>query len=656
MKKEEVQEVNKSSKTIELFGDFVDSFYKMFKIGIYYPLGHVVLDQAASKCLQQLREISQNPTSVEITVSKDKIFLQQIEISENQPLSLQKLHELLYQIGLKSIEIYRNISHKELLGLVKNLLTWRSKVEATKESISFDLEELPATVKLVQQEFTVDAAAQSSTDGSQEDYHNLVQLCEALEQQGLSKAQVAQCRGLLESISQKTSNEKMEISGFPNATWADVHKLLFEIITNSYDPAQKKFSPLVQDDINVISSIFNSLERGLGDKKSKEVLQLLVSHLKARPQEDDTAGETEKAADQKKKPKLQKRKSEGIDSFSIEMLETYIYENSVPLQVLKQISVSDNSERLSIYLQLIKEEPQNDFREKIEAELLTMLTANLTPREIEIVVAGVMSLAESIDIADFCRMIAAILETLRDQENFNSLDFLVNLWKKSLPQMHLMLWPFVINELLMIGMSLKKQSFYDATEIACQMPRDGMYHLRPQIEEMSAFKNKEVAETVFEPAFVYSYPLFAFLLQTSLRDVLSIKIHEALIEQPQDPYIDAIAPILNVSVPAHLAFLRMYMEKAHLEAMPLSVKLEAGAIILEYLQSLSDAERDQPWLAKSISSTVVLCVEGTKQFLQKIVQEKKMGILHKWPKDCRKAAAKALQNMGNQSQLISGKL
>ncbi len=230
----------------------------------------------------------------------------------------------------------------------------------------------------------------------------------------------------------------------------------------------------------------------------------------------------------------------------------------------------------------------------------------------------------------------------------------MNLWGRMPHTMHVLLWPFVINELLIVGMSGKKQSFYDATEIASHMHKEGMYHLRPKIEGMDAFKNKQVAEIVFRPTFVYSYLLFAFLMQTSLKDILINRVHQAFIEQPDDPFIEAIAPVLDMSVPAHVVLMRSYMEQAHLRSVPLSLRLEAGTIILEYLQTLSDEEKGMDWHAKTIAATVELKVEGTKKILQKIVQEKKMGFIYKWPKDCRKAAEQALKGQG--TQLISEKL
>lgn len=283
-----------------------------------------------------------------------------------------------------------------------------------------------------------------------------------------------------------------------------------------------------------------------------------------------------------------------------------------------------------------------------------MVNSSLTAREIELIVSGIKSLSILPDEELFRSTLSSVLQTLRGADDFNSLDFIVSLWGTMPHSMHLLLWPFVVNELLLVGMSSKQQSFYDATEIASHMHKEGMFHLRMQLEEMDAFQKKEVAEIVFRPAFVYSYPLFAFLLQTSLRDILIEKVHQAFIEQPEDPFIEAIAPILDISVTSHLHLLRAYMEQAHMRSLPLPLKMEAGSIILEYLQTISDSEREQPWLVKTIEATVGMGVEGTRQVLERIVQEKKMGLLYKWPKECRKAAVQALKSLGNN--LVSGKL
>ncbi len=73
-----------------------------------------------------------------------------------------------------------------------------------------------------------------------------------------------------------------EKNSFSNATWHDVQTLLYKIVTGEYLLDGQSFQALANSDINVIASIFNRLESSLPDKKSRETIKFLVSHMVGR--------------------------------------------------------------------------------------------------------------------------------------------------------------------------------------------------------------------------------------------------------------------------------------------------------------------------------------------------------------------------------------
>lgn len=378
---------------------FVDAFYRMFKIGIYYPVGHVTLDQSASKCLQLLREISPNFTSIHIVVKKDTMYLMDQEVPGNHT-GAEDLRKLMYEIGVQSIEIYRTVTHRDLLSCVKKILSWRSQLKANQGILDFDLGDLPQTIHLQQQEFVVDGSAKAISDTDETLYGDLDQISTALQKQGLRSGQVEQCRGLLEHISKNTAGKKINIAGFPNASWEDVQDLLFKIITSRYDAEEKGFSPHMHNDINVIASILQSFEHGQVDEKSKETLQLLVTHLTARKAEhtaEDAKGKP------KQKERVRKRRSEVVDTVSTKVLETFIYKNAVPLEVLKKITGTDNSESLSILLQLLGGDLDDHFQELLESRVILILSGPLSSRELEVIIGGIKSFADKAETPTFHR-------------------------------------------------------------------------------------------------------------------------------------------------------------------------------------------------------------------------------------------------------------
>ena len=623
---------------------FIELLYRIFKVGIYYPTGHIVLDQSASNCLRQLQEISHSLQYIKIEVERNALLVDKRQLPETS-VSVKELHLLLLKLGVRSIEIERVITHKQLISFVKSLLAWRMQLESTQSIIHFNVADLPNCIRLEQQEFFVDEASILQEDSGNDYRQNLEDLCIALGEQGLNKDQVAQCRELLEKLSEPIAGEKREVKGFPNATWCDVQTLLHQVITGTYSLEEQRFEPVAGNDINVIASIFEGLDLSRFGKKSQETIHLLISHLTGRS--TDQPAIVKKAAKPEKKLHQLLKDDQKI---SVSDLKTFIYENNIPLKVLEQISTVDRSEGISIILQLTSPDQDKQLTENVEQELKTILVAGrLTDRERDVLISGLKHIAESEDIANFRRLLSKVLSTLRDSENQSSLDFVVDLWSKMPYAMHLLLWSFVVNELLIVGMEANRESFFEATEIASHMHLDQMKNLCSQLEEMDTFQEKRVARSIFDPNYIFSYQLFAFLLETSLGDIVAEKTLSALLAQPQDPLFEAIGPLLEILHPPHLEFIRSYLVQAHLEEPPLALKMAAGKIILEYLQNISEEKKELPWLKKTIAATSGLYVKDMPEMLCQIVKDKKMGVFPTWPKDCRKAADIALKALKRQS-------
>lgn len=634
--KVENQQVSPSEKTA-IFSYFVESFYRVFKIGIYYPVGHVVLDQAASKCIQQLREIAAKATSVKISIDKQDLFVDEVKIPSGLS-AVKELHQIFYNIGISAAIIDRTVPHKDLLEFVKSLLNWRMELEATQALISFNVDELPASIKVEQQKFLVDEASIRDEEVVDDGKVKLDELCSSLSDQGLTGEQVGQCRNLLKTLSKSSSVNRLDLKGFPNATWDDVQALLYQIVTGAYSKEAGQFRAVARSDINVISSIFQSLERGLMDTKSKETIQFLISHLTGRNEVEEDPKNKETAFTKQKAIT-----DFHADKLPVAEIKKFVYENNIPVSILGQLTSADRSEQLSIYLQLIVSTKNKELLEEIFLKLQKIIATDLNERERDVFIAGMKFMADYGSIDLFSRGFKMAIKTLRESHTGRSLEFIVDFWAKMPHASHLLLWPFVVNELLVVGMDEQRESFFEVLEIASHMHSDGMKSMKPQLEEMDGFNQTPLAETIFRSSYVYSYPLYAFLFETSLGDALSVKVLEAFKKEPQDKLMQAVAPILELENAHHLEFLYNYLLQAHQKEPPLSLKMAGGDLILEYLQNVNNEQRENEFLEATILATSLFYTKGMKDMLEKIVSERKAVVVPVWPKKCRKAAEASLK-------------
>ncbi len=122
--------------------DFIEALYRIFKVGIYYPNGHAVLDQAVSKCVHQLREISTSLKCINIENQRNGLLVEKIKLPDAS-VSVKEFHLLLDKLGIRSIEIDRTVREKQLLHFVQKLLAWRMQLESTQSYINFNIDDLP---------------------------------------------------------------------------------------------------------------------------------------------------------------------------------------------------------------------------------------------------------------------------------------------------------------------------------------------------------------------------------------------------------------------------------------------------------------------------------------------------------------------------------
>lgn len=643
MAKDTIQLDSKSTSQVKTLVSFTEAISRIFKIGIYYPVGHAVLDQAASKCINLLREVFPSQISVTITVEGEILLVEKTRLPEND-VPVKDLRQFLSALGVKSIEINKNVTQKQFLHFVKSLLHWRTQLERAQSFVGFNLDDLPDSIKIKQKKYLVDEALLSTGESVEEYQQNMEKLYETLSQQGLTKPQVQQCKELLESLSRPIEGKNLEITGFPNATWKDVQQLLFKIVTGSYSQEQQRFEPVVRSDINAITSIFESLERTHTDKKSREAIELLVSHLsgskKTEPQKTKKKGRADKKTN---------RPTDAREMVSVEKLKDFIFQNNIPLKVLEKIISVDRSEELSILLQLINPEQNRQLSEDIEDNLRNILKTALTTREKDVLLAGTKHFADIGETDYFQHFLSVILESRRSLEPMNSQVLIVEIWSKMPYAMHLLLWPFVVNELLIVGMGENKESFSETTEIASHLHKEGMKSLLYRLEEMDAFQKKRVAPVIFRSSYIYSYRLFVTLFDTSLGDVIAKKVLSALREGPQDILMEAVGPLLDLTLPQHLEFLRSYLKQAHLEEPPLALRMAAGQIVLMFLQQISDEQRELPWVETTIASIPSFYVKGLRSMLERVIKEKKLGVVPLWPKNCRKVAEDTLKSLKRRS-------
>ncbi len=617
--------------------EFLESLHRIFKIGIYYPAGHKVLDQAAEQFQRNISRIADTNRSVLIELQNETLLVEGYEIL-TLTNALSEFKKLISDLGIGTISIDRSILLPELLQFVKSLLLGRSHLQGTKEFTQAEIPNLPTSVRISQKEFLIDESATLLDGNDEESRHGLNTVFQFMAEQGLERDQIEQCKNFLNGLTENFAGKPLNLQGLPSVTWNDVRSLLIKVVSNAYNLSDDSGKEYVQNELNNISSIFQGLQKELKDTKSQETINLLVSSFGG-------SSYKKKKLDVELNQTRTIRPADNISVRSIHDLQSFVNDNFVPLNNFAKINQIDRREELSILLQLLQWEQEPVVDDKIRKILRDILTTSLTAVEIETLARGIIHLASTSDSNRFYDLMNFLVVVSRNAKNYSSQKFLVMICKNVSPAMKTLLWPIIVNEILTSGRADDRVAYTELISMAAGLTANEMKDRWPELEVMDCFQEKKIAADIFDPKLQGAFPLFSFLLETTLKRQIGARILSKLIANPTDWLIEAVAPLLQLSIPQHIKFLQIYLLIAQQKKFTTNILMAAGTLIVHQLPEISEQQMSEPWVVKTIQATPEIQVEETRLLLTHIIEKKRMYIVPKWPSACRRAAATALEHL-----------
>lgn len=617
--------------------EFLESLHRICKIGTYYPAGHIVLDQAAGHFQKKISKVADINRSVLIELQGETLWVEGMEISRLTN-AVQELKRLLFDIGIKSLEIDRAILLPELLQLVKSLLLGRSQLQGIKKFTQGAIVDLPSSVRIQQKEFLVDENA-IILDGHGEDTeHGLNSVFQAMAEMGFEGSQIDQCREFLNALAEKFSGKSLNIQGLPTVTWNDVRSLLVKVVSGADLHSEGSGGAATQSDLMALSTIFQGLEQEAKDKGGQKTINLLVSVFGGGTARKKTvAGTTGKAN--------RIRSADNTPVQSVWQLQAFVDDNAMDGTTLKQLNQIDNQEELTILLQFLQYQQVPAVEDKIRQNLRNIITGQLNEGELEILTNGLMYLATGTDRSRFYQAMQFLVPLSRGARKFTSHQFLVIICQKVSAAARTLLWPILVNEILATGRTIDRKPFDELVTIAARLPGPEMKERWPELQTMDCFQEKKIAADIFNPEHPQGFALFAFLLETSMKKQIGARILSGLIAYPPDWLIEAVAPLLQLDNPQHIKFLQFYLLLAPQKNFSVKLRVAAGTLVVHHLPELSEEQRREAWVIKTILATPEMQVEETRPLLERIRDEKRMLVVPTWPAGCRRAAAEALRNL-----------
>jgi hypothetical protein len=614
----------------------VELLSRVFKLISYYPNGHILLDKAVAEFIQRLRSVAPPGSTVFFRLNEHSVFFNDQVVGSGSPLA-EDLRRLLFDLGQQVIEIDTSLTSDHLYTFVEKMLKWRMGTQGGVDFTHFSMDDLPATIRLDYQEFAVDSSVQQG-DWEEEKANGVEDICKRLYQKGIPESEVEQCRKLLVQLSKSPVKSDSYASDFTNATWHEAETVLQQLARGELDPESifnTRTSQKSSAGVNALSSIFESLGRGLADKNSNKAIELLLATIKR----DAKSIQPQKTI----------RKKHGTKGsrpvVKISSIEKYIAANAVPEKLLRSLTRGDRSEELSIILQFLIFSREERFRSEALSRIRSIVLKKMTDREKGVLAGALKDLAAKGRDEVFFLLLNEIVKALRELGEQEGMLFLIEVQDGLEMGQKGLFWPSMVNELLFVGEEGGGEIFAGFVESASVVSEKRMHSMQIFLEELDAFTKGRVAETVFNSSWRFAYPLFSFLCTTSLGNVVSEKVFAAIKQSPQDDLIQTIIPILDLSREEHFDFFRNYLNLGKEGVPPLALKMAGGDIALEYLKDLGASRNGLEEALNIIGADDLYHTKIAVAVFEKIVHAKKMLMFPLWPRRCRYAAKLTLASL-----------
>jgi hypothetical protein len=629
--------------------DLMHAFEQVVKIGVFYPPGHNLCDQAASGFLQALGRVVGKTSRLVFELVAERLVVQGVELDDDLSGAI-RFRELIDALGITGVEFDRSIEAAEVYAFVTSLLAARKRLQGSHSFEQLRIEDIPASVRLHYREFRVRALSDDADgDGGGDPSRPSVEsLLATLKARGLDAQQLARCRRLLTTLPEELETSLQSRADLPSVSWRDVEQLLIRVAeTDPEAVAQAAAQPTTNSSLDALAVVFKRLG-GRPDASHRETIDLLLELSQRDPVTTDGSGNETTAdpgpgAASKAKQAFAPPPADTTEDIAV--LRTAIAEFTAGATDRPELQTPDRCEDLSILMLLLKRDQKLAVQMRIERQLNEILATPLEPQEWNIVVEGIRRLLTVFEGDRVGGAIAMVTSALRHTDRGMPLAFLCDVCRDISLRQRPLLWPFLVEQILRTGRRVDAKVFHEACELAGSLSEEAMRECLPQLELLEVLRGKEVAVDLFQPPPSALYPVFAELLESSQAAWLAKRLVAGLRRSPPSWIGEAVLPLIERLGTVHRIFLGELLRQQAGKGSAEKLTKAAGKIIGESLPVLSRRRRTESWVPASIRSVARLPVPDAQALLRSIQNERRWLVIPVWPGRCRAAAREALKSL-----------
>ena len=613
-----------------VLSDFMNALQRLFRIGVYYPSGHAILDQATDRFLALLVLVAQDKHFVRIEDDGHDLLLEKVRL-EGAKSFVSEFRRLMAALSITAMEINRDISREDISLFIRRMIASRSLGANTKQFASIEITDLPSSVSITHRQYL--ARENESDDGRLDAAaRNLNAFYEALVGHGLTEEQIDQCRMLLSSLPDKMGKISLKSSDLPSANWDDVALLLAQAVQGK--PLSTRSSS--HGNLDMLASILSNLEKETQDRNSREAINLLVSIIRKPMVLEEDKAEASPAG----------HRNQSLPKTTAAGLQEFTDKNRFNPAILSRIQeIPTENETLSVLIQVVQYKQSLQNQTRISQFFNDIFAAAPNEKTWEILTHGLLAIIRTGDRTNLTVALRLLTEPLRRLGQGDSMALFLKTMQFCEGTEESILWPFAVSEILICGSSSNIDIYRQLFVRLSGLPWKNMVQALPVLQSLDAHQRGQIAADVFAEMIPSCYQLCAFLLRTSIGPLIGAYVVAGLKNSPADKMIKAVSPLLDPSIVEHKAFLDSYLRHPQKKEHTDGLRIMAGNIIVEKLAALPQEQRNQAWVPETIGAMAEFQGAGGRELLNQIITSKRMLVIPEWPAACRRSAEEAIKNM-----------
>jgi hypothetical protein len=616
--------------------DLMLALERVFKIGVYYPAGHVLCDQVADHFLGALTRVVGKARVLRFEYLRGILSVQGLEL-EVGLRGVRNFQDLLNELGVSGVEIDGDVNAADLHTFVSKLLAYRNQVKGARNFQQIIVEGMPPTIRVQHLEFLARESTDSESDEEVDPSRPTIDiLLSALAKHGLSKEQLALCRKLLEAIPSLLKERHQAGVALPFVTWSDVEKLLLQAVEQDSGASRSEGArrPGTHLNLDALAAIFTTLGQEADAENPRHAIDLLVSLSQRKP-----VTSASKPTAVKEAPRAS---SGDRPEMPLEELQAAMEANARLADGPPVLDGDDRCEELSILMQMLTRDQKLPVQVRIQNLIRDVLSSPLEAAERRIAVEGVRQLMDGEESERLAGAVVMMTDALRRSEHNSTLAFLRDVCEGRSQEQLAAIWPFLVNEILLTGEQREPEEFQKLCDLAARLPEEHMQRGLSQLEHLEALRDKHFAADIFAPPPLPLCPIAALLLNSTQAPMIGERLLRGLQRKPLNWLSEAVVPLLGGYQQRHRRFLSELLRQADQQQFTSALTVSAGRIIAESLPGLSRKERREPWVPAAIRAVSKLPVSNAEATLREIAYKRRFLVLYPWPLACRTAARETL--------------